>query len=458
MKVKPISRSMKATALTNPNPSFVSQVKAGANGKAWRAVKMDAAVPVDDNTPEEDMKLKPVKKSAGTTVVAAVAPKGYGVMQFEFAKSAFADEAAVNAWMEAGGYSDYTVTSTKSGFQIENDDAKFIAGSVSKIDGFATGVSAFVGKLSNPEAEEPEEGDAAETAAKSAEAIAEGTTPKVDPAPRTRAEQPAAEGEPAAEPAAVEPTVVAETPADISAPAEPVEAVIPAEQPAVEAVPDVVVADVQPVAPAEGEVAPAAGAEPQTDVEKAAEIVVRADQTLRSKGVYEASRLGEIVNQLAWIVYDADYSGLSEATVTQIKSAAQSLLDAFMAAAADAANELTEVFKSATERAKAAAPIVAPVVETPLDIAALVAAEVKKAIAPVEARASAAEAAATEASERAVTAERGLAERVEADNARGQTRKGAEDPVIVERTDKPTGGRSQASKSILSSFGSRHAN
>ena len=135
MRVKPISRTIKANALTNPNPSFVSQVKAGANQKPWRAVKMDAAVPVE--TPEDvSMKIKPTQKTSNA-IVAAVAPKGYGVMQFEFATEQFADEAAVKAWMDAGGYEDYTVTTTKSGFEVVDDAGRFIAGSVSKIDGFA---------------------------------------------------------------------------------------------------------------------------------------------------------------------------------------------------------------------------------------------------------------------------------------------------------------------------------
>ena len=449
MRVKPISRSIKATALTNPNPSFVSQVKAGANQKPWRAVKMDAAVPVE--TEEDDMKRKPTQKTAGSAVVAAVAPKGYGVMQFQFAKSEFADEAAVTAWMDAGGYSDYEITATKSGFEILNDEARFLTGSVSKIDGFSKGVSAFVGKLTDPDADPDaveEAGDAAETAAKAAEAIAEGQSPTIDPPARTRA--PAEE--PAPEPEAVEPTVVAETPADISAPAEPVAEVIPPEQPAE------VVEEVQPVA---AEPAPAATPPvEQTEAEKAATIIVRADQALREKGVYEASRLGEIVNSLGWIVYDAEYTGLSPETVTQIKAAANALLAAFMQAAQDAANDLTEVFKSAEERAKAAAPVVEPtpaIQKTPADIAAIVAEAVKSAIAPLEARVTTAEGEATAAREETATAQRALSERVEADNARGQTRKGAEDPVAPESTSKDAAPRSQASKSILSSFGSRHA-
>ena len=196
--------------------------------------------------------------------------------------------------------------------------------------------------------------------------------------------------------------------------------------------------------------------EPQTDAEKATAIIVRADHMLKAKGVYEATHLGEIVNSLGWIVYDAEYTNLSETTVTKIKDAALMLLEAFMQAAEDAADELKLVFKSAEERALAA-PIADLVIDTPIDIAALVATEVAKAIAPLEARTIKAERVATEASERAVTAERSLSERVEADNARGQTRKGADDPVVPESTSKGVGVRSQASRSILSSFGSRHA-
>lgn len=470
MRVKPISRTIKANALTNPNPSFVSQVRAGANQKPWRAVKMDAAAPAE--TPEdESMKIKPTKKSANA-VVAAVAPKGFGVMQFEFAKADFDDQAAVDAWMEAGGYSDYTVTETAKGFEIVDDAGRFIAGSVSKIDGFAKGVVAFVGKLTNPDvAEEDQSGDPVETEKAATEAIAEAVAPVVDPAPRTRAGAPEGDEQPEAEapageivaPAAdvVEPTTVADTASAISAPAEPVPGVIPTEQPAAEPV-------AEPAAPAaptvEVTVQPGAAPEaaptgaPPAAAQRAAEVAIRSvlDQNPRTKGVYEATSLGEIVNRLAWIIYDADYTGLSEETVTKINGAALALLDAFMQAATDAAEELAEVFgvpeqDTAAARSDQAAP------ETPVDVAALVAEAVSKAIAPLEARVITAESAVTEANEATATAQRELSERVEADNARGQTRKGADDPLAPESTSNAPTPRSQTSKSMLSAFGSRHA-
>ena len=431
MRVKPISRTIKATALTNPDPSFVSQVKAGANQKPWRAVKMDGAVPVDDN-PEDSMKIKSTQKAA-SAVVAAVAPKGYGVMQFQFAKAAFADEAAVTSWMEAGGYHDFEVTTTTKGFEVMDDEARFVAGSVSKIEGFHEGVVAFVGKLTNPELGDDEQpaADAVDTAKAAADAIAAAANPVVDPPARTRSAG-APEGDEQPEAAAAEPA------------AEPTPVEAPEEQPAGEPAPVPAPAPV-----AEPEAAPA------TDATKAAAIIVRADHVLKEKGVNEAARLGEIVNSLGWIVYDAEYTGLSEETVTKIKTAANALLEAFMQAAQDAATELTDVFKSAEELAARSEP--APVEQNLTDIDAIVAAAVSKAIAPLADRVTTAEAAVTQANEATATAQRELAERVEADNARGQTRKGADDPLAPESTGKDEAKRSQASTNILSSFGSRHA-
>lgn len=462
MRVKPISRTIKANALTNPNPSYVSLVKAGANQKPWRAVKMDAAVPVE--TPEDvSMKIKPTQKAANA-VVAAVAPKGFGVMQFEFASAEFADEPAVKAWMDAGGYDDYTIVATKTGFEVVDDDGRFIAGSVSKIDGFAKGVTAFVGKLTNPDLTEEEQvGDAVDTAKAAADAIAAAASPVVDPPARTRSAEatpPAGEADaPAGDivaPAAdvVEPTTVADTASAISAPAEPVPGVIPEEQPATPPAAE----PAAPAAPAVEVVVQPVAAPPAT-AQRAAEVAIRGvlDQNPRTKGVYEASSLGEIVNRLAWIIYDADYTGLSEETVTKINGAALALLDAFMQAATDAAEELAEVFGVPEQDTAAARSDPAVVTETPVDIAAVVAAAVREAIAPLEVRVATAESAVTEANAATETAQRALSERVEADNARGQTRQGADDPLAPESTSKTAAPRSQTSKSMLSAFGSRHA-
>lgn len=459
MKIKPISRTIKATALTNPNPSFVSQVKAGANQRPFRAIKMDAAVPVSDTT-EAPMKIK----RTASTKVKAIAPKGYGVAQFEFSKEKFADEAAVKKWLDDGGYSDYTIVATSKGFEVSDTDSSFEPGSVARIDGGVEGLTVFVGKFDGSASqiddgdEEGGEGDeaAVERAAEEEPVAAvegEEAAPAIDPPARVRAapapaeggqetEAPEAEEEAAPEGDAPAPAAKAEGEEE---PAPAAEEPAPAEEPAA------------PAAKAEGDPAPAVeepAAEP-TDADRAKSMLEAIGQVQTQKGVYEAAALGQIVNQLGWIVYDADYSGLSDETVAKIKAAALALLDAFMQAATDAADELTAVFRTAEETAARAAPVAEEAAPAD-DMAALVAAAVEKAMQPVIARAEAAEAAATEASERAQRAEAELSERVEADNARGQTRKGADDPIPDVSTDKPQE-RSRASQSILSSFGSRHA-
>lgn len=462
MKIKPISRTIKATALTNPDPSFVSMVKAGANQKPWRAVKMDAAV-IADNEEADDMKTK--KGKAAGAVVAAVAPKGYGVMQFEFAKSeGFADVDAVKAWMTEGGYEDYEIAETSKSFEISDDAARFEPGSVKRIDGFHKGVAAFVGKLTHVEEDETADEPAvdkpeATSTEKAAEEAPETPAAAVSPPPRKRAaptgetpegedggsafveseksEEPAAEDAASSEAETTEKTAEPEAPADETSPAEDT---TKSEEP------------VQPGAAEED-----TSAEATSDATKAAETIERADKALREKGVYEAAELGCIVNQLGWIVYDADYSGMSDVAVGKIKAAALALLDAFMEVAQDAADQLTEVFRSDEERAQRAAPATEDTPDTNANLDDRITQAVERAVAPIMDQLTQAKTEASEATARADQAERELAERVEADNARGQTRKGAEEPVTTESTDKKPQQRSDASKRMLSAFGSRHS-
>lgn len=466
MKIKPIKRTIKATALCNPDPSFVSQVRAGANQRPFRAIKMDAAAPASEHEgTETPMKIK---QKANATV-AAIAPKGYGIMQFEFQKSEFADENAVKAWLDAGGYEDYEITTTSKGFEVSDNETKFETGSVMRIEDAADGVAVFVGKLTSEEApaEEPTgEGDPApeggqqEAAAKADDADA-GDKPAIDPPARTRAAS-EGEGEGGEAPQSEE----TDPPAQAGE-GEGGEPAAKADEPTGEGEP-------APVEKTEGEEAPAGeggDAEP-TDVERAREIVESIGKTQKTKGVYEAGELGRIVNQLGWVVYDADYAGLSEEVVSAIKTAALALLEAYLLAASQAADELTAVFRTAEEReAVETARAAEPTTEQPADLAAVVAAEVARAMQPVNERLAAAETTAAEATqradaaqqeataatERAEKAERELQERVEADNSTSQTRKGAEDLSTDESTDKKPEGRSRASKALLGAFGSRHA-
>jgi hypothetical protein len=96
-------RKMKtiAVALTDPQPNFVSLVKAGANMTPFKAVR--AAVEV-----EGDDEMKVTRSS------------DHGIASFTFSKEVFKTEAEVKAWLDAGGYEDYEI--------VSKDDAFFVAG------------------------------------------------------------------------------------------------------------------------------------------------------------------------------------------------------------------------------------------------------------------------------------------------------------------------------------------
>src|SRR5258708_31131495 len=96
MERKPRSRTRTAVALTDPKPEFVSIVKAGANMTPFRAIKSD------EPTTEINMQLK---SKSDTHDVASLAFKGDN----------FKDEAAVTAWLTAGGYEGVTVVKADDG-------------------------------------------------------------------------------------------------------------------------------------------------------------------------------------------------------------------------------------------------------------------------------------------------------------------------------------------------------
>lgn len=96
MKRNATKHTKKAIALTNPNPSFVSLVRAGANMTPFLAVKS-----AEGNAQEAPMK---VKKS-----------DTHDIAGLTFRSASFADEAAVQAWLTAGGYEDTAITKKDDG-------------------------------------------------------------------------------------------------------------------------------------------------------------------------------------------------------------------------------------------------------------------------------------------------------------------------------------------------------
>lgn len=101
MQRTPRTRTRKAVALTDPKPEFVSIVRSGANMTPFRAMKSD------DSQTEIHMNLK---RKSDTHDIARLVFRGEN----------FKDEAAVQAWLDAGGYEAVTIVRAEDG-----DDVSF---------------------------------------------------------------------------------------------------------------------------------------------------------------------------------------------------------------------------------------------------------------------------------------------------------------------------------------------
>jgi hypothetical protein len=211
----------------------------------------------------------------------------------------------------------------------------------------------------------------------------------------------------------------------------------------------------------------AATAEP-ADVEKAMETVKKGMAVLASKGVYEVSEVGSIVNQLAWLVYDAEWSGIPDDGVAKIKDAAKTLLEVFMAVAEQAATELADHFKAASTTKSSVLPAqnvtkssAEPTTgnEPSPDLGNMIAAAVEKALSQVVEAVNSVKAGVEEVRSEVTATKTSLNERVSAIESAGQTRKGAgaEEASTSTTKSEDNSQRSPAGNNILRSFGSRHA-
>lgn len=430
MRVKPIQKSIVAIALTNPHPNFVSQCAAGANQRAFTRIKKLDVGALEVSTGQNEgttMTAKSqISKKAGAEATVGVTT-GFAVKQFAFSSDHFATKEAVAAWLDDGGYVDYEVVETAKGFEVTNDVDQFEVGSMSAISDATPGVSVYVGKLI------PVDPDAVIESADDLVAKA-----ALSPPARVRGAK-TGEDDTAG-------TDAGSTNADAS----------------------------------------------ETNTLRAKEIVtsLMASTSLVQKGVWEASTLGDIVHRLAWLVYDADYAGMSEATIMKIKEGAVNLLEGFMLASEEAAEELLTVFKSLgeteippTEAAKvddtsavdedavavdavktaeeiaAEASEITPAVEgAQVDMQEAIRAAITEALQPItEALANVREDAA-KAAQLAIEREAELLERLKAaENSGGQTSKGIDDAFLSDTLGKPKVTRSRGSDTILRAFGSTHA-
>lgn len=104
MKRKAAKLTRKVKVLTDPHPSFVSLVQAGANGTPIAIIKMD------DPNQEAEM---PKKLKTGNVDIARLV----------FSGDKFKTEEDVRAWLDAGGYTDAKIKAEEDGtFYVKGDD------------------------------------------------------------------------------------------------------------------------------------------------------------------------------------------------------------------------------------------------------------------------------------------------------------------------------------------------
>ncbi len=154
MQRKPKTYIIAARALTDPNPAFVSIVGGGANQAPFRAVKMDE----DTASPSETTAKENLMAQA------ELAP-GHDIVALKFSTAAFADENAVKAWLDEGGYDGYDIEAGEKEFTVSNKSVEFEEGSTQKVEGAVKGLTVYVGKVKVEEETEKTEEEAADDAA-----------------------------------------------------------------------------------------------------------------------------------------------------------------------------------------------------------------------------------------------------------------------------------------------------
>lgn len=117
-----------ANQLTDPKPEFVSLVGHGANQTPYRALKSEVADLRGAEIQEEEMRNQAE------------------VQKMTFSSERFADAKAVEEYLDEKGYSDFTVSKTRKGFEVVAKDEKDFVGELKKIQA-DEGVLFYVGKL-----------------------------------------------------------------------------------------------------------------------------------------------------------------------------------------------------------------------------------------------------------------------------------------------------------------------
>lgn len=158
--------TVKARALTDPDPSFVTLCKGGANQRPFRAVKMDPQLVAEGSSSKKED--HPMSKKT------IVPPEGFDIVSLKFTGDAFADQAAVEKWLKDGGYEEYDIAQDEGGFIVLNKFADFEAEGQEEVEGTIPGLTVVVGKLKVEEVAE-------RTPAENATANATGNASSVQP-------------------------------------------------------------------------------------------------------------------------------------------------------------------------------------------------------------------------------------------------------------------------------------
>lgn len=166
MTRKPKVQRKRVKALTDPQPEFVSLVTAGANMTPFRALKADG---IEEAAPTT---------AADTTIeqtesVDAAKADTHDIKSIVFVKTAFADVAAVKAWLSDGGYDDTgEIKETDDSFIVGDEDEQ-----ATKIE--YTGVTVYVVPKAVPEKQVAITPESQPTAVTAVTPVAKADTPVV---------------------------------------------------------------------------------------------------------------------------------------------------------------------------------------------------------------------------------------------------------------------------------------
>lgn len=162
MRVEGKTKSTTARALTNPRPSFVSLVKAGANLTPFVVTKAEGEEDMTTAIPRRRRVVKTTSEDALGHPLKAVKTEGVAIAAISFSKSdAFKDEGDVKNWLDDGGYTDYEIAATDKGWSVVNKSDEF-EGALKTVSVTAQ-VDVSLGTVKKAEAEEVNPGATSES-------------------------------------------------------------------------------------------------------------------------------------------------------------------------------------------------------------------------------------------------------------------------------------------------------